>query len=600
MHATRGLTGLVALALVLEAPRPSEAQLTPFGPQFQVNTYTTGDQGVSGIASDSAGNVVLVWQSDGSAGTDTSSSSVQGQRYDTTGEPLGPEFQINSYTTGLQRGPDVDSDPAGSFVVVWESQDGPSPSTDRNVVAQRYDSSGAQIGGEFQVNTYTTNAQSNPSVAMDGAGNFVVVWNSAGSAGSDTSGSSMQAQRFDSLGAPVGGEFQVNTYTTADQYDSDLSVDAAGNFVVVWQSFGSSGSDASGASIQAQRYDSSGTPQGSEFQVNTYTTGDQSAPDVTHDAAGNFVVVWQSTGSPGSDTSSYSIQGQRFDASGTPLGAQFQVNTYTSGGQFLPSVSLDAAGDFVVVWDSYGSVGPDVNRSLQGQRYDSSGSPVGAQFQLNTLDSAIDAGARTAPDPAGTFIVAWTSLASAESDKSGQSIQAKRDGPARLRGRKLIVRNPPGGEPRRRVVVVAREQPTDMGPALVGDPTVTGATLRVVAGGGTSADETYVLDAPGWTPITGGYRYSGPTGADGDPVKRVILKRTPKGVGLLKAVLHGSIGTQSLDVVPPNPGDAGGIELTITGGFRHCVGFGAAAGGTEALDTATAWKVINPPGQGCP
>ena len=45
---------------------------------------------------------------------------------------------------------------------------------------------GAQkrLGGEFQVNTYTTSSQSGPSVAMDGAGNFVVVWQSSGQDGS--------------------------------------------------------------------------------------------------------------------------------------------------------------------------------------------------------------------------------------------------------------------------------------------------------------------------------------------------------------------------------------------------------------------------------
>ena len=36
----------------------------------------------------------------------------------------------------------------------------------------------APTGPEFQVNTYTTLWQKDPSVAMDDAGNFVVVWSS--------------------------------------------------------------------------------------------------------------------------------------------------------------------------------------------------------------------------------------------------------------------------------------------------------------------------------------------------------------------------------------------------------------------------------------
>ena len=68
------------------------------------------------------------------------------------------------------------------------------------------------------------------------------------------------------------------------------------------------------------------------------------------DADGDFVVVWNSVGSSGTDTDGFSIQGQRYASNGSPVDSQFQVNTYTTGGQSDPSVSLDADGDFVVVW----------------------------------------------------------------------------------------------------------------------------------------------------------------------------------------------------------------------------------------------------------
>ena len=47
------------------------------------------------------------------------------------------------------------------------------------------------------------------------------------------------------------------------------------------------------------------------------------------------------------------------------------------------------------------------------------------------------------------------------------------------------------------------------------------------------------------------------------------MKRTPGGSALVKVILKGSLGTQSLDVVPPNTGNdgvpPGGLEL---GGCR--------------------------------
>jgi hypothetical protein len=123
------------------------------------------------------------------------------------------------------------------------------------------------------------------------------------------------------------------------------------------------------------------TPIGSQFQVNTYTTDEQRYSSVAVDADGDFVVVWQSEGSAGSDTSSWSIHGQRYDASGNALSSEFQVNTYTSNYQRWPSVASDADGDFVVVWESKGSASSDDGHPIQGQRYDASGNAVGSEFR---------------------------------------------------------------------------------------------------------------------------------------------------------------------------------------------------------------------------
>ena len=105
-------------------------------------------------------------------------------------------------------------------------------------------------------------------------------------------------QRYGSDGNPLGGEFRVNTYTTGSQHESSVASDAAGNFVVVWQDgivFGD-GQDGSSYGIFGQRYDNSGNRLGTEFQVNTHTTGTQLRPSVASDATGNFVVVWERTG----------------------------------------------------------------------------------------------------------------------------------------------------------------------------------------------------------------------------------------------------------------------------------------------------------------
>jgi hypothetical protein len=354
---------------------------TPVGEEFQVNTYTTYYQWFPSVAVDADGDFVVVWSSRGSTGTDTDGTSIQGQRYDATGNAAGSEFQVNNYTTYYQRYPSVAIDDDGGFVVVWQSEGSAGTDTGwgNSVQGRRYDAGGNALGLQFQVNTYTTNFQYYPDVAVDADGDFVVVWQSQGSAGGDID-SSVQGQRYDSSGNAVGSEFQVNTYTTDSQGQPTVGVDADGDFVVVWEGYGGGGTGA----IWGQRYDSSGNAVGAEFQVNDYTTGYQSIASVAVDADGDFVVAWESSDSAGSDLD-WSVQGQRYDASGNAVGAQFQVNTYTTNYQFVPSVAADANGNFVVVWSSAGSAGGDTSSySVQGQRYDASGIAVGAQFQVNT------------------------------------------------------------------------------------------------------------------------------------------------------------------------------------------------------------------------
>ena len=143
------------------------------------------------------------------------------------------------------------------------------------------------------------------------------------------------------------------------------------------------------SSVQGQRYASDGSAQGAQFQVNSYTTNFQFGPSVAEDADGDFVVAWSSQGSPGTDSSGYSVQGQRYASDGSALGAQFQVNSYTTSSQRSPSVAGGADGDFVVVWQSQGSPGTDTSDySVQGQRYASDGSALGAAFQANSYTTS--------------------------------------------------------------------------------------------------------------------------------------------------------------------------------------------------------------------
>src|SRR5262245_31254356 len=108
-----------SLALLLIAPATAWPQGMHSGHEFRVNTFTLSDQLVPAMASDGSGNFVVVWSS---ADQDGSIFGSFGQRYDSTGAPLGPEFRINTYTTDSQFAPAVAAIPSGAFVVIWDSR----------------------------------------------------------------------------------------------------------------------------------------------------------------------------------------------------------------------------------------------------------------------------------------------------------------------------------------------------------------------------------------------------------------------------------------------------------------------------------------------
>ena len=72
---------------------------------------------------------------------------------------------------------------------------------------------------------------------------------------------------------PFGSEFQVNTTTEAEQRDPKIAPLGNG-FVVVWTDYGG---DGSGVRVAGRIFDGKGNSVGGEIQINTYTTGDAMA-----------------------------------------------------------------------------------------------------------------------------------------------------------------------------------------------------------------------------------------------------------------------------------------------------------------------------------
>ena len=355
---------------------------------------------------DQDGDFVVVWEA---VSGDGSGEGILGRRFSSAGESVGGEFVINTYTTGRQRRSAVSTNATGDFVVVWQSylqygfQD--------RIFGQRFSSAGDRLGGELEVSRFTQLDEQLPSVALGNDGRFVVVWESLDR---DGYGYGVLFARFSSAGIRTGVEFVVNEYTTYNQYRTDVDVDDDGDPVAVWNSVQQDGYGNGGF---ARRLSSSGVRRGVEFQVNSYTPSNQYRPHIAVSADGDFVVAWSSGLQDGSEEG---IFANRFSSSGTLLGAEIQLNTFTTAGQRAPDVGIDDAGDFVVAWHDFGA-----RIGIFARAIDGSGVPLSQEFRVSPVAMGHDRYPSVAMDRDGDFVVVWALQASGPGG-SGFFILARR------------------------------------------------------------------------------------------------------------------------------------------------------------------------------
>jgi Ca2+-binding RTX toxin-like protein/predicted nucleic acid-binding Zn-ribbon protein len=286
------------------------------------------------------------------SGEGTDSSGIYAQRFGADGTVVGGEVRINTTTTSGQDYSSVAALSNGGYVVTWTSWDQDGSGT--GIYAQRYDASGAAVDGEVRVSTYTAYDQSHSSVAALPDGGFVVTWTSHGQDGGEWGGG-IYAQRFGADGAAVGSEVRVNTTVISGQDYPSVAALPDGGYVVTWTSWSKDGTD---TGIFAQRFDSSGAPAGGEMQVESATAFYQLYSSVAALPDGGFVVTWTSYGQDGSERWSGGIYGQRFDSAGQAIGSEFRLNDGTAGSQNSygelyggQATAVLADGRIVSVWD---------------------------------------------------------------------------------------------------------------------------------------------------------------------------------------------------------------------------------------------------------
>lgn len=120
-----------------------------------------------------------------------------------------------------------------------------------------------------------------------------------------------------------------------------------------------------------------------------------SPPVVARTPGGDFVTVYDKNG----------MTAQRFHADGTPNGAPIAVDSNHLVGT---AVAADSAGNFAVVWSTFGG---SQGSSIMARRFAADGSALGAAFQVSQVEPASGfhyvSGPALAMSADGRFVVSW-------------------------------------------------------------------------------------------------------------------------------------------------------------------------------------------------
>jgi hypothetical protein len=395
---------VAALSGLLPWQAAGQSAIAPQGTEYPIVGRLAGDQTKPQLAIGPSGGF-LVWQDNA---TDGDGLGVSARRLNSNLTPSFGAVRVNVNGVGDQENPQVALLPNGGAVFVWQG----GKQGFQKVYARFMTSANVFVAGDVAVSSYA-GQQINPVVAGLPDGSVVISWASFGQDG-DMQG--VFAQRFSSLGAKLGTEFQVNQTTDLNQRTPAIAVLDKGWFLLAWVSEQSKGADNNGGTqyavdIFARLYAVNASPAGDEFKLNAGTNVCAN-PSIMSLPQGGFVAAWsENFGIAETNeilfTNGWEVVSRTFDATGNPASAPVRVNTTAFGDQYAPRVAPGQSGG-LMVWTSMGQDGSW--EGVYGRSLTVAGIPEGDEFLINNTTASRQMHATVGSDAANRFLVCWTSF----------------------------------------------------------------------------------------------------------------------------------------------------------------------------------------------
>jgi hypothetical protein len=301
-----------------------------------VTLSNSGDAGLPKPAFDAAGNAVVAWTQ-----FENNRNDIWAARYTAASGTWGVPLRLSAATAVADANvPDVAVDGAGNAIVVWHQGDGRVNHFD--VWSAVYSAAGDAWTAPVMQNDVSFSA-ANPHVALNGAGQGIVAWEQGQTDGTAVSNGPQDIWGRSATSAGVlGTSRRLNAVAgNVDGVYGQVAVamDPQGNGFALWVQ----GSGTLPFVIHAARFASTNGWQASTV-ITSNALDNCYGPHLAFDATGNAVAVWQQqtgVGAFGGVTRYDAVSG--WAASGA-------IGNDVPGDVYDPRIAVDGAGNATVVW----------------------------------------------------------------------------------------------------------------------------------------------------------------------------------------------------------------------------------------------------------
>ena len=257
------------------------------------------------------------------------------------------------------------------------------------------------VGGESSPTGGLPGDQVHPAVNFTTNGGYVV-WEDYWIDGKGLGVGAMRLKN-DLTGTAV--PFRVDSVTSSDQEAAQVSVLNDGGAAFAWQ-----GGPRGKQHIFGRFLSSSNSWITGDLMVNTATNKFQSSPVIATLLNGNVAMVYVSA-NQAADGSMADVYLQMFGPDGSRIGGETLVNQFTANNQRTPAIAPLADGKLAIAWVSEQQRWTDASNGVPSvdifaRIFDSAGNALGNEFLVN-LSSNVCAAPDLASSPDGGFLATW-------------------------------------------------------------------------------------------------------------------------------------------------------------------------------------------------